>query len=373
LWTPVLDLRENIAAAKPTKGFSVTTDSRSDWTIAEVEEIINTPLLDLVAQAQQVHRVHHDPQVVRVNQLISIKTGGCPEDCAYCSQSVHNNSGVKPKPLMSTSEVVAIAMRARDNGASRVCLGAAWREVRDNRQFERVLDIVREVTALGVEVCCTLGMLTADQAERLDDAGLYAYNHNIDTSPEYYETVITTRSYQERIDTIEHLRNTNITLCCGGIIGMGESITDRIGFLHALATLEPHPDSVPINVLSKVEGTPLADQPDVPIDETVRVIATARILMPNSVVRLAAGRHRLSFSDQALCFLAGANSIFSSENNFMLTEAVPCTDHSSDRHLLDTLGLRAKVPAGAARHREASVSIRTSDMIGAQPLARKGT
>jgi len=339
----------------------MTTDARTDWTIPEIEEIFNLPLMDLVARAQDVHRSHHDPSVVQVNQLISIKTGGCPEDCAYCSQSVHNESGVKPKPLMSTAEVVAIAARARDNGASRVCLGAAWREVRDNRQFERVLDIVTEVTALGVEVCCTLGMLSAEQAARLDAAGLYAYNHNIDTSPDFYETIITTRTYQERLDTIEHLRHTNITLCCGGIIGMGESVADRVGFLHTLATLDPHPDSVPINVLSKVEGTPLAEQPDVPVDETVRVIATARILMPESVIRLAAGRHLFNFSDQALCFMAGVNSIFSSEDNFMLTEAVPCTDHVSDRQLLDRLGLRAKLPTGGPRRTEVPVSIRASE------------
>jgi biotin synthase len=336
----------------------MTTDARTDWTIAEVEEIFNRPLLDLIGEANRVHVAHHDPHVVRVNQLISIKTGGCPEDCSYCSQSVHNESGVKPKPLMSTAEVVAIATRARDNGASRVCLGAAWREVRDNRQFERVLDIVTEVTALGVEVCCTLGMLTAEQAHRLDQAGLYAYNHNIDTSPDYYETIITTRTFQERLDTIEHLRDTEITLCCGGIIGMGESVADRVSFLQTLATLDPHPDSVPINVLSKVEGTPLAHAADVPIDETVRVIATARILMPDSVVRLAAGRHLLSFSDQALCFMAGVNSIFSSEDNIMLTEAVPCSDHLSDRHLLDRLGLQAKIPAGAKGRSGAPVSIR---------------
>jgi biotin synthase len=343
----------------------MTTDARYDWTTPEIEEIFNLPLLDLIARAQQVHRAHHDPGIVQVNQLISIKTGGCPEDCAYCSQSVHNDSGVKPKPLMSTAEVVAIATRARDNGASRVCLGAAWREVRDNRQFERVLDIVTEVTALGVEVCCTLGMLSAEQAARLDAAGLYAYNHNIDTSPDFYETIITTRTYQERLDTIEHLRDTSITLCCGGIIGMGESLADRVGFLHTLATLDPHPDSVPINVLSKVEGTPLAQQPDVPVDETVRVIATARILMPGSVIRLAAGRHLFSFSDQALCFMAGVSSIFSSEDNFMLTEAVPCNDHLRDRQLLNRLGLRAKVPArttGAGRT-EVPVSIRASSAV----------
>jgi biotin synthase len=346
------------------------TSARTDWTIPEIEEIFHLPLLDLIARAQGVHRAHHDPHVVRVNQLISIKTGGCPEDCAYCSQSVHNDSGVKPKALMSTAEVVAIATRARDNGASRVCLGAAWREVRDNRQFERVLDIVTEVTALGVEVCCTLGMLSAEQAARLDAAGLYAYNHNIDTSPEFYETIITTRTFQERLDTIDHLRDTNITLCCGGIIGMGESVDDRVAFLHTLATLDPHPDSVPINVLSKVEGTPLADAPDVPVDETVRVIATARILMPESVIRLAAGRHLFSFSDQALCFMAGVNSIFSSEDHMMLTEAVPCSDHLSDRHLLDRLGLRAKVPAGAPRRTEAEVpvSIRRVSPADEKPL-----
>ena len=314
------------------------TDTRSDWTIPEIEEIFHLPLLDLVARANAVHRQHHDPHEGRVNPLISIKTGGCPEDCGYCSQSVHNDSGVKPEPLMSTDEVVAIARRARDNGASRVCLGAAWREVKDNRQFDRVLDIVTEVTALGVEVCATLGMLTAEQAQRLDAAGLFAYNHNIDTSPEYYETIITTRTYQERLDTIDHLKETDITLCCGGIIGMGESVDDRVSFLHQLATLAPHPDSVPIN-------------------ETVRVIATARILMPRAVVRLAAGRHLLSFSDQALCFMAGVSSIFSSEDNIMLTSAVPCADHGTDRHLLDTLGLRAR-PSEIEPHQvETKVSI----------------
>lgn len=336
------------------------TETRADWSIAEIEEIFHLPLLDLVARANAVHRSYHDPHEVRVNQLISIKTGGCPEDCSYCSQSVHNDSGVRPEPLMSTDEVVAIARRARDNGASRVCLGAAWREVKDGRQFDRVLDIVTEVTALGVEVCATLGMLTADQARRLDDAGLFAYNHNIDTSPEYYETIITTRTYQERLDTIDHLKGTDITLCCGGIIGMGETIEDRVSFLHQLATLTPHPDSVPINVLSKVEGTPMADQPDVPIDETVRVIATARILMPHAVVRLAAGRHLLSFSDQALCFMAGVSSIFSSENNIMLTSAVPCADHGTDRHLLDTLGLRARASEIDPRLTDTPVSIGSS-------------
>jgi biotin synthase len=250
------------------------------------------------------------------------------------------------QPLLSTSEVVAIARRARDNGASRVCLGAAWREVKDNQQFDRVLDIVTNVTALGVEVCCTLGMLTSDQAKQLEAAGLYAYNHNLDTSAAFYETIITTRTYEERLDTIDHLGDTDVTLCCGGIIGMGESVEDRIALLHSLATLDPHPDSVPINVLSKVEGTPLADEPDVPIDDVVRVIATARILMPDAVVRLAAGRHRLSLADQTLCLLAGVGSIFSSEDHQMLTEAVPCADHGTDRDLLARLGLHARRPTG---------------------------
>ena len=338
---------------------SATTPSR--WTVAEVEEIFSGPLLDLIARASLIHRAHHDPHLVEVNQLIAIKTGGCPEDCAYCAQSVHNDAGIRPQPLLSTDAVVAIATRARDDGATRVCLGAAWREVRDTQHFERVLDIVRQVSALGVEVCCTLGMLTADQAARLDEAGLHAYNHNLDTSSEYYETIITTRTYEDRIDTIGHLRGTNIQLCCGGIIGMGETVADRISFLHALATLDPHPDSVPINVLSRVEGTPLADQLDVPIDEVVRVVATARVLMPDSVIRLAAGRHRLSFSDQALCFMAGVNSIFSSEDNTMLTEAVPCTDHRSDRLLLHTLGLQPTSPDRTVGNDEVCVAIGTAD------------
>jgi biotin synthase len=315
---------------------------RSTWTMPEVREVFETPLLGLVLRAASVHREHHDPSQVQVNQLISIKTGGCPEDCGYCSQSVHNDSDVGPSPLMRTEDVVRIAERAKANGVTRVCMGAAWREVKDNAQFDRVLDTVRAVADLGVEVCCTLGMLTREQAQRLEAAGLYAYNHNLDTSAEYYDSIITTRTYQDRLDTIESLRSTNITVCCGGIIGMGETEDDRISFLHTLATLDPHPESVPINVLSKVPGTPLADQPDVPIWDTVRVIATARILMPASSVRIAAGRHLMSFSDQALCFMAGANSIFSSETGNMLTEAVPCAEHEADQVMLRELGLRAR-------------------------------
>jgi biotin synthase len=315
---------------------------RHDWSLAEVRALFDVPLMELVQRAAAVHRRFHDPTEVQVCQLVSIKTGGCPEDCAYCSQSVHNDSGVKPEALMSTGEVVAIARRAKANGVTRLCLGAAWREVKDNAQFDRVLDIVRDVAAEGLEVCTTLGMLTAEQAQRLEDAGLYAYNHNVDTSAGHYETIITTRTFQDRLDTIANVRRTGVTVCSGGILGMGESVDDRASMLHTLATLDPHPESVPVNVLSKVPGTPLADEPDVPIWETVRVITVARLLMPASVVRLSAGRHLMGFSDQALCFLAGANSIFSSERQIMLTSAVPCADHDTDQEMLRTMGLRPR-------------------------------
>jgi biotin synthase len=315
---------------------------RHDWSYDEVRALFDEPLMELVQRAAAVHRQFHDPTEVQVCQLLSIKTGGCPEDCGYCSQSVHNDSGVKPEPLMSTDEVVRVARRAKANGVTRFCMGAAWREVKDNGQFDRVLDIVRAVAEEGLEVCTTLGMLTAEQARRLEEAGLYAYNHNIDTSAEHYETIITTRTFQDRLDTIANVRQTNVTVCTGGILGMGESEDDRASMLHTLATLDPHPESVSVNVLTKVEGTPLADAPDVPIWETVRVIAVARLLMPTSMVRLSAGRHLMGFSDQALCFLAGASSIFSSERNFMLTSAVPCNDHDSDQAMLATMGLRPK-------------------------------
>ena len=325
---------------------------RHDWTYDEVRALFDVPLMELVHRAAEVHRRFHDPTEVQVCQLLSIKTGGCPEDCSYCSQSVHNDSGVRPEPLMARDDVLRVARRAKANGVTRMCLGAAWREVKDNAQFDRVLDIVRAVTDEGLEVCTTLGMLTPEQAQRLEDAGLYAYNHNVDTSPEHYETIITTRTFQDRLDTIAAVRTTNVTVCTGGILGMGESVDDRASMLQTLATLDPHPESVSINVLTRVAGTPLADEADVPIWDTVRVIAVARLLMPTSVVRLSAGRHLMGFSDQALCFMAGASSIFSSERNFMLTEAVPCNDHESDREMLATMGLRPKVldaadPAGA--------------------------
>jgi biotin synthase len=318
----------------------MTFVARNDWTLNEVATLFTMPLMDLVWEAGTVHRQVHDPTSIQMCQLLSIKTGGCPEDCSYCAQSVHNKTGLRPQPLMRKDEVLRVARRAKANGVTRLCLGAAWREAKDNAQFEQVLETVRAVADTGLQVCATLGMLTAPQAKKLADAGLFAYNHNIDTSEAYYDRVVTTRVYQDRLDTIANVRTTNLTVCCGGIIGLGETEDDRISMLHTLATLDPHPESVPINVLSKVPGTPLADADDVSILDTVRVIATARLLMPNAVVRLSAGRHLMSPSDQALCFLAGANSIFSSDRNIMLTEAVPCADHGSDRAMLTTLGLK---------------------------------
>ncbi|HZK82575.1 MAG TPA: biotin synthase BioB [Humisphaera sp.] len=315
---------------------------RHDWTLDEIAAFFQAPLMELVFQAQSIHRRHHDPAEIQVCKLISIKTGGCPEDCSYCSQSSRYQTEVKASPLMEKEEVLSIARRAKEAGVSRVCMGAAWREVRDNKQFDRVLEMVTDVTAIGVEVCCTLGMLTEDQARRLEDAGLYAYNHNLDTSREHYGKIITTRTYDDRLDTIAAVRKTSVTVCSGGIMGLGETQADRISMLHTLATLDPHPESVPVNVLSKVAGTPMADEPDVPVWETVRMIAVARMLMPASVVRLSAGRARLSVSDQALCFMAGANSIFSSETRQMLTKAVPSPDYDADRELLGVLGLKPR-------------------------------
>jgi biotin synthase len=300
--------------------------------------------MDLIHQAAQVHRAHHNPAEIQVCKLISIKTGGCPEDCSYCSQSVRYQTDIRPQPLMEKDEVLRIAQAAKSAGVTRVCMGAAWREVKDNAQFDQVVDMVKDVTDMGLEVCCTLGMLTEHQAHRLEDAGLYAYNHNLDTSEEFYETIITTRTYADRLRTLENVRKTSVTVCCGGIIGLGESEADRISLLHTLATMNPHPESVPVNVLSKVPGTPLQDNPEVPIWETVRMIATTRILMPRATVRLSAGRAKMSFSDQALCFMAGANSIFSSESRIMLTKAVPCNDYDADKAMLEIMGLKMRPP-----------------------------
>lgn len=317
---------------------------RYDWQESEIRTIYNTPMLELVYQAASVHRQYHDPKKIQVCKLISIKTGGCPEDCSYCAQSSHYKTEVKPQALLEKETVVGVAQQARLNGVSRVCMGAAWREVRDNSQFEEVLDMVKEVTSLGLEVCCTLGMLTQAQAKRLEEAGLYAYNHNLDTSREHYSTIITTRTYDDRLNTINNVRQTNVTVCSGGILGLGESVDDRLSMLHTLATLNPHPESVPVNILSKVEGTPLEDSEDVPIWDIVRMIATARILMPKSDVRLSAGRAKLSHLEQAFCFLAGANSIFSSDDGHMLTVTTPCPGYNADREMLDLLGLEMRPP-----------------------------
>ena len=321
--------------------------TRHDWRLDEVRAIHDRPFLDLVFEAARVHRAFHDPGEMQVCKLVNIKTGACPEDCSYCSQSSRWETGVEPQALLDKDTVVDVARRARANGVSRVCMGAAWREVRDGVQFDRVLDIVREVNALGVEVCCTLGMLTEDQAKRLEAAGLHAYNHNLDTSREFYGSIVTTRTYDDRLRTIENVRRTGVTVCAGGILGLGERVEDRIAMLHTLATLTPHPESVPINILAKVPGTPLADQPDVPFTDTVRMIATARLLMPRSVVRLSAGRAKLSVAEQALCFLAGANSLFSSDTRAMLTSKVPSPDYDADRAMLELLGLRARQPPPA--------------------------
>ncbi|MBI4660549.1 MAG: biotin synthase BioB [Verrucomicrobia bacterium] len=320
---------------------------RHDWQPQEIRAIHDTPLLELVFQAARVHRQHHDPKEVQVCKLISIKTGGCPEDCAYCSQSSRYETGVDAQPMLDRETVLGIAQRAKEHGVSRVCMGAAWREVRDNAQFERVLEMVQAVKAMGLEVCCTLGMLTEAQARRLEAAGLHAYNHNLDTSEDHYKRIITTRTYQDRLQTLRNVRKTSVTLCTGGILGLGETVRDRVALLQTLAALNPHPESVPINILSKVPGTPLGDQADVPFDETLRMIATARIVLPASIVRLSAGRARLSLTEQALCFMAGANSIFSSETGSMLTQAVPSPDYAADQQMLTMLGLKPREPLRA--------------------------
>jgi biotin synthase len=311
---------------------------RHDWTLDEIEEIYTRPLTDLVFRAQEAHRAHHRPDEVQTCALLSIKTGGCPEDCAYCPQSVHYRTGVEAGTLMDVPDVVAAAERARAQGATRFCMGAAWRDVPDGAEFDRVLQMVRGVRALGLEACCTLGMLRQDQADRLADAGLTAYNHNLDTAPEFYGEIISTRTYQDRLDTLGRVRRAGITVCSGGIIGMGETRAARCGLLRQLATLDPHPDSVPINLLVRVPGTPLGDRPEEDVFEMVRTVATARILMPASFVRLSAGRLGLSHEAQALCFLAGANSIFMGER--LLT--TPNPDADADHRLFDRIGLRVR-------------------------------
>ncbi len=311
---------------------------RHDWSKEEISEIYHSPLLDLIYRAATIHRQNKDYGEVQISSLISIKTGGCTEDCAYCPQAARYNTGVNVHAMLTVDHVVELAKSAKKTGASRLCMGAAWREVRDNRDFDRVLEMVKEVTALDMEVCCTLGMLTENQAKRLADAGLYAYNHNIDTSEDDYKRIITTRTFDERLKTISNLRKAKITVCSGGIIGLGETEADRIAMLQTLSNMEKHPESVPINALVPIKGTPLENQGRVEIWEMVRMIATARIIMPASVVRLSAGRMEMSVVEQALCFMAGANSIFSGDK--LLT--TPNPEFNEDMKMFELLGLKPR-------------------------------
>ncbi len=309
---------------------------RTDWTVQEISAIYFQPLTDLLLQAQQVHRANHPANQVQMCRLLSIKTGGCPEDCAYCPQSAHYKAGVERQALLDLSTISAAAQAAKEEGATRFCMGAAWRQAPQGAEFESVLQAVKTVAAMDMEVCCTLGMLTQEQADKLKAAGLTAYNHNLDTSPEFYGEIISTRTYEDRLRTIAAVRKAGITVCSGGIVGMGESDGDRIGLLHQLASLDPHPESVPINMLVRAEGTPLQNMPDLDPLIMVRTIATARILMPRSMVRLAAGRAQMSREAVFLCFMAGANSIFYGEK--LLTTPNPTPD--SDDDLLEEFGLK---------------------------------
>jgi biotin synthase len=318
---------------------------RHDWTLAEVRALHDLPLLDLVFRAQGVHRATFRAGEVQLCSLLSIKTGGYPEDCGYCPQSARHDTAVEATPLLDVPAVLAAADQARRAGATRFCMGAAWREPKDGPQFEAVLEMVRGVRALGLEACCTLGMLSDSQARRLREAGLTAYNHNLDTSAAHYGEIVHTRRYQDRLDTLARVRAAGISVCCGGIIGMGESVADRCELLRTLADLPEHPESVPVNALVAVEGTPLADRPPVDPLELVRMIATARILMPRAMVRLSAGRLALGQEAQLLCLLAGANSIFFGEK--LLTTGNP--EYAEDMALLARAGLTALQPGGPLR------------------------
>lgn len=311
---------------------------RNNWTKEEISVIYNRPLLDLIYDAATIHRNNNDYSEVQISSLISIKTGGCSEDCAYCPQAARYHTDVDVHALMQVEEVVDAAQKAKQQGASRLCMGAAWREVRNNRDFDRVLEMVKAVNAMEMEVCCTLGMLTYEQAAKLKDAGLYAYNHNVDTSEENYKNIITTRTYDDRLQTLHNVRKAKLTVCSGGIIGLGETVADRIAMLHTLSNLQHHPESVPINALVPVKGTPLENQERVSVWDMVRMIATTRIIMPKTVVRLSAGRLEMSLPEQALCFMAGANSIFAGDK--LLT--TPNPSFTDDMELFDILGLRSR-------------------------------
>jgi biotin synthase len=310
---------------------------RHDWSVAELRAIHDLPLTDLLYRAQTEHRRYHEAGLVQCCTLLSIKTGHCPENCGYCAQSAHYDTGVESHGLLPLDDVLTAARRAKDHGSTRFCMGAAWRDVPDGKQFDRVLEMVRGVRKMGMEACCTLGMLTREQAQRLAEAGLTAYNHNLDTSPEFYDKVVTTRTYDERLQTLQRVRESGVTLCCGGIIGIGETVTDRMRLLQVLSGHDPHPESVPINLLARIAGTPLGETPPIDPFEMVRMIATARIAMPASTVRFAAGRRGLSQEVQALCFMAGANSIFTGDK--LLTTPNPGESH--DAELFARTGLKA--------------------------------
>lgn len=308
--------------------------------IEDVREVYEKPLYELLYAAQAEHRAHFEAGTVQASQLLSIKTGGCPEDCAYCPQSAHHNTGLAKEALLAVDSVREKAKQAKAQGASRFCMGAAWREVRDGKDFDQVIDMVKAVKAEDLEVCCTLGMINTDQAKRLKEAGLYAYNHNIDTSEKYYKKIISTRSYEDRLRTIANVREAGLTVCTGGILGLGENDEDRIEFLHQLASFDPQPESVTVNSLVRIPGTPLEENQKVEMLTVIRVIAAARVLMPKSMIRLSAGRLEMSESDQLLCFLAGANSVFLGDK--LLTSGNP--ESERDQSMLQRFGMRTGNP-----------------------------
>ena len=328
-----------------------TQDIRNDWSLDEIREVYNKPLLDLVFEAATLHRKYHNSSEVQISSLLSIKTGGCKEDCSYCPQAARYHTDVDVHKMMDVDKVLFKAQQAKEAGANRMCLGAAWREVRDNRDFDKVIDMVKGINELDMEVCCTLGMLTENQAKKLADAGVYAYNHNIDTSEDFYGDIISTRTYDDRLNTLNHVRKAKMTICSGGIIGMGESVDDRLKMLITLSKLNPHPESVPINTLVPVKGTPLEDQEAVPFEDLLRMIATARITMPKAMVRLSAGRLERSRMEQGFCFMAGANSIFAGDK--LLT--TPNPEFNQDMDMFSFFGLTAMPSIHDKRKQEASV------------------
>lgn len=326
----------------------MNSEIRNNWTLDEIREIYFSPVLELILRGAETHKKYQATGEVQVCTLLSVKTGGCSEDCSYCPQAARYNTGVDAHKLMTYEDVIGKALDAKNGGSTRFCMGAAWRNVRDNSDFDKVIDMVKGVNAIGLEVCCTLGMLTEQQAQRLKEAGLYAYNHNLDTSDEHYGEIISTRTYKDRLETLDNVEKAGLSVCCGGIIGLGETDDDRIKLLHTLATREQHPESVPVNALVSVKGTPLEGRERVKVWEMVRMIATARILMPKAMVRLSAGRNEMSFEQQSLCFLAGANSIFTGEK--LLT--TPNPDFDADKEMFELLGLKPRESFKAEKEKE---------------------